>query len=54
MQFVRALVVVGCTIGVQLAQRWAAPLNEAYAARAAAGTLQSYEIFDYAINGVMV
>ena len=31
-----------------------APLNEAYAARAAGGTLQSYEIFDYAINGVVV
>ncbi len=31
-----------------------APLNEAYAVRAAGGTLQSYEIFDYAINGVAV
>ena len=50
----RALVVVGCNIGFQLAQRWAAPLNEAYAARAAVGTLRSYENFDYAINGVVV
>ncbi|MAG37659.1 MAG: phosphonoacetate hydrolase [Dehalococcoidia bacterium] len=31
-----------------------APLNEAYAARAASGTPQSYEIYDYAINGVAV
>jgi phosphonoacetate hydrolase len=30
-----------------------APLNEPYAARAAAGNLQSYEIFDFAINGTV-
>ncbi len=29
-----------------------APLNEEYAARASSGALKSYEIFDYAINGV--
>ena len=29
-----------------------APLNETYAARAAAGPLTSHEIFDYALNGV--
>lgn len=29
------------------------PLNEAYAARARAGTLRNYEIFDFAINGLV-
>ena len=29
-----------------------APLNDGYAERAASGTVHSYEIFDYAINGV--
>jgi hypothetical protein len=29
------------------------PLNDAYAKRAAAGTLRNFHIFDFAINGVM-
>jgi hypothetical protein len=30
------------------------PLNEAYRLKTAGGTLKSYEIFDYALNGVEV
>jgi phosphonoacetate hydrolase len=30
-----------------------APLNDAYAARAAAGGLRNYDIFDFAINGTV-